>query len=139
MGSNILVIFVKAVTKGSGLKISIITSINLFIILFFRNNTLIPYITLLITMVASAAMVIIDFRLYSILLYVLFAYGSRPNNVRLLILLHSLLVASVLSLPYLIVDVVSFSLALTLAFLIVLGVLSLVYKSIRNTASIPQI
>ncbi len=139
MGSNILVIFVKAVTKSSGLKISVIASINLLIILLFRNNALIPYLSLLLTMVASAAIVIVDFRLQSILLYVLFSYGLRPNSVRLLILLHSLLVASVLSLPYLVVDVVSFSLALTLAFLVVLGMLSLIYKSIRDTASIPQI
>lgn len=139
MGSNILVIFVKAVTKSSGLKISVIASINLLIILLFRNNALIPYLSLLLTMVASAAIVIVDFRLHSILLYVLFSHGLRPNSVRLLILLHSLLVASVLSLPYLVVDVVSFSLALVLAFLVVLGMLSLIYKSIRDTASIPQI
>lgn len=139
MGSNVIVIFVKAVTKGSGLKISLIASINLLVILLFRSNTLIPYITMLLSMVASAAVVVVDFRLHSILLYVLFVYGLRPNSVRLLILLYSLLVASVLSLPYLAVDVISFPLALTLTFFIVLGALSLIYKGIRDTASIPQI
>ncbi|MEM1604055.1 MAG: hypothetical protein QXL29_05185 [Zestosphaera sp.] len=139
MGSNVFVIFIKTVTKGSGLKISVIISINLLVILFFRSNALIPYFTMLLSMAASAAVVIVDSRLHSILLYVLFVYGLRPNSVRLLILLYSLLVASVLSLPYLAVDVLSFSLALTLTFFIVLTTLSLIYKRVRDTATIPQI
>ncbi|MEM0025489.1 MAG: hypothetical protein QXV93_01325 [Zestosphaera sp.] len=139
MGSNVFVIFIKTVTKGSGLKISVIISINLLVILFFRSNALIPYFTMLLSMAASAAVVIVDSRLHSILLYVLFVYGLRPNSVRLLILLYSLLVASVLSLPYLAVDVLSFSLALTLTFFIVLTTLSLIYKRVRDTAAIPQI
>ncbi|MEM4823432.1 MAG: hypothetical protein QXV31_00125 [Zestosphaera sp.] len=139
MGSNVFVIFIKTVTKGSGLKISVIISINLLVILFFRSNALIPYFTMLLSMAASAAVVIVDSRLHSILLYVLFVYGLRPNSVRLLILLYSLLVASVLSLPYLAVDVLSFSLSLTLTFFIVLTTLSLIYKRVRDTAAIPQI
>lgn len=139
MGSSILVIFVKAVNKGSGLKISIIASTNLLVILLFRNNVLIPYFTMLLSMVASAAVIIIDFRLHSILLYVLFVYGLRPNNVKLLVSLYSLLVACVLSLPYLTINVISFSLALALTFSIALSTLSLIYRNIRNTASIPQI
>lgn len=139
MGSNVIVIFIKLITKGSGLKISAIASINLLVILLFRSNTLIPYITMLLSAAASAAVVVVDFRLHAILLYVLFVYGLRPNGVRLLILLYSLLVASVLSLPYLTVDLISFSLALTLTFLIVLGTLSLICKSIRDAASVPQI
>ncbi|MEM4427393.1 MAG: hypothetical protein QW036_01425 [Zestosphaera sp.] len=139
MGSNVFVIFIKTVTKGSGLKISVIISINLLVILFFRSNALIPYFTMLLSMAASAAVVIVDSRLHSILLYVLFVYGLRPNSVRLLILLYSLLVTSVLSLPYLAVDVLSFSLALTLTFFIVLTTLSLIYKRVRDTAAIPQI
>jgi len=139
LGSNVFVIFIKTVTKGSGLKISVIISINLLVILFFRSNALIPYFTMLLSMAASAAVVIVDSRLHSILLYVLFVYGLRPNSVRLLILLYSLLVASVLSLPYLAVDVLSFSLALTLTFFIVLTTLSLIYKRVRDTAAIPQI
>ncbi len=132
MGSNILVIFVKVVTRGSGLKVSVIVSINLLIILLFRNNPLTPYLTMLLSMVASAAIIIIDFRLHSILLYVLYVYGSRPNSVRILMSLHSLLIASILSLPYLVIDLVSFSSTLMLTFFIALSTLSLIYKNIRG-------
>jgi len=132
LGSNILVIFVKVVTRGSGLKVSVIVSINLLIILLFRNNPLTPYLTMLLSMVASAAIIIIDFRLHSILLYVLYVYGSRPNSVRILMSLHSLLIASILSLPYLVIDLVSFSSTLMLTFFIALSTLSLIYKNIRG-------
>jgi len=126
------VIFVKVVTRGSGLKVSVIVSINLLIILLFRNNPLTPYLTMLLSMVASAAIIIIDFRLHSILLYVLYVYGSRPNSVRILMSLHSLLIASILSLPYLVIDLVSFSSTLMLTFFIALSTLSLIYKNIRG-------
>lgn len=136
MGSNILMIFVKVVTRGSGLKVSAIVSINLLVILLFRNNALTPYLTMLLSMVASAAIIIIDFRLHSLLLYVLHVYGSRPNTVRILISLYSLLIASILSLPYLAIDLMSFSSALTSTFLIALSTLSLIYKNVRGGTSI---
>jgi uncharacterized membrane protein len=87
-------------------------------------------------MVASAAIIIIDFRLHSLLLYVLYVYGSRPNTVRILISLYSLLIASILSLPYLAIDLMSFSSALTSTFLIALSTLSLIYKNVRGGTSI---
>lgn len=136
MGSNILMIFVKVVTRGSGLKVSAVVSINLLVILLFRNNALTPYLTMLLSMVASAAIIIIDFRLHSLLLYVLYVYGSRPNTVRILISLYSLLIASILSLPYLAIDLMSFSTALTSTFLIALSTLSLIYKNVRGGTSI---
>ncbi len=136
MGSNILMIFVKVVTRGSGLKVSAVVSINLLVILLFRNNALTPYLTTLLSMVASAAIIIIDFRLHSLLLYVLYVYGSRPNTVRILISLYSLLIASILSLPYLAIDLMSFSSALTSTFLIALSTLSLIYKNVRGGTSI---
>jgi len=136
LGSNILMIFVKVVTRGSGLKVSAIVSINLLVILLFRNNALTPYLTMLLSMVASAAIIIIDFRLHSLLLYVLHVYGSRPNTVRILISLYSLLIASILSLPYLAIDLMSFSSALTSTFLIALSTLSLIYKNVRGGTSI---
>ncbi|MCC6032805.1 MAG: hypothetical protein LM561_01835 [Desulfurococcaceae archaeon] len=136
MGSNILMIFVKVVTRGSGLKVSAVVSINLLVILLFRNNALTPYLTMLLSMVASAAIIIIDFRLHSLLLYVLYVYGSRPNTVRILISLYSLLIASILSLPYLAIDLMSFSSALTSTFLIALSTLSLIYKNVRGGTSI---
>lgn len=136
MGSNILMIFVKVVTRGSGLKVSAVVSINLLVILLFRNNALTPYLTMLLSMVASAAIIIIDFRLHSLLLYVLYVYGSRPNTVRILISLYSLLIASILSLPYLAIDLMSFSSALTSTFLIALSTLSLIYKNVRGGISI---
>ena len=136
MGSNILMIFVKVVTRGSGLKVSAVVSINLLVILLFRNNALTPYLTMLLSMVASAAIIIIDFRLHSLLLYVLYVYGSRPNTVRILISLYSLLIASILSLPYLPIDLMSFSSALTSTFLIALSTLSLIYKNVRGGTSI---
>jgi hypothetical protein len=129
-------IFVKVVTRGSGLKVSAIVSINLLVILLFRNNALTPYLTMLLSMVASAAIIIIDFRLHSLLLYVLHVYGSRPNTVRILISLYSLLIASILSLPYLAIDLMSFSSALTSTFLIALSTLSLIYKNVRGGTSI---
>jgi hypothetical protein len=136
LGSNILMIFVKVVTRGSGLKVSAVVSINLLVILLFRNNALTPYLTMLLSMVASAAIIIIDFRLHSLLLYVLYVYGSRPNTVRILISLYSLLIASILSLPYLAIDLMSFSSALTSTFLIALSTLSLIYKNVREGTSI---
>jgi hypothetical protein len=136
LGSNILMIFVKVVTRGSGLKVSAVVSINLLVILLFRNNALTPYLTMLLSMVASAAIIIIDFRLHSLLLYVLYVYGSRPNTVRILISLYSLLIASILSLPYLAIDLMSFSSALTSTFLIALSTLSLIYKNVRGGTSI---
>jgi hypothetical protein len=136
LGSNILMIFVKVVTRGSGLKVSAVVSINLLVILLFRNNALTPYLTTLLSMVASAAIIIIDFRLHSLLLYVLYVYGSRPNTVRILISLYSLLIASILSLPYLAIDLMSFSSALTSTFLIALSTLSLIYKNVRGGTSI---
>lgn len=136
MGSNILMILVKVVTRGSGLKVSAVVSINLLVILLFRNNALTPYLTMLLSMVASAAIIIIDFRLHSLLLYVLYVYGSRPNTVRILISLYSLLIASILSLPYLAIDLMSFSSALTSTFLIALSTLSLIYKNVRGGTSI---
>jgi len=136
LGSNILMIFVKVVTRGSGLKVSAVVSINLLVILLFRNNALTPYLTMLLSMVASAAIIIIDFRLHSLLLYVLYVYGSRPNTVRILISLYSLLIASILSLPYLAIDLMSFSTALTSTFLIALSTLSLIYKNVRGGTSI---
>ncbi len=136
MGSNILMIFVKVISRGSGLKVSVIVSINLLVILLFRNNALTPYLTMLLSMVASAAIIIIDFRLHSILLYVLYVYGSRPNTVRALISLYSLLIASILSLPYLVIDLMSFSSTLTSTFLIALSTLSLIYKNVRGGALI---
>ncbi len=136
MGSNILMIFVKVVARGSGLKVSAIVSINLLVILLFRNNALTPYLIMLLSMVASAAIIIIDFRLHSILLYVLYVYGSRPNTVRALISLYSLLIASILSLPYLVIDLMSFSSTLTSTFLIALSTLSLIYKNVRGSALI---
>ena len=136
MGSNILMIFVKVVARGSGLKVSAIVSINLLVILLFRNNALTPYLAMLLSMVASAAIIIIDFRLHSILLYVLYVYGSRPNTVRALISLYSLLIASILSLPYLVIDLMSFSSTLTSTFLIALSTLSLIYKNVRGGALI---
>ncbi|MGC8975433.1 MAG: hypothetical protein ACP5KB_04465 [Thermoprotei archaeon] len=139
MGSNILVIFAKTITRSSGLKISAIASINILVILFLRSNALIPYVAMLLSVVASASAIIVDFRLHSILLYVLFVYGLRPGNVRLLISLYSLLVAIVLSLPYLMIDLVSFSLSLSMTFLTALSILSLIYRSIKNTAYVPQI
>jgi uncharacterized membrane protein len=129
-------IFVKVVTRGSGLKVSAVVSINLLVILLFRNNALTPYLTMLLSMVASAAIIIIDFRLHSLLLYVLYVYGSRPNTVRILISLYSLLIASILSLPYLAIDLMSFSSALTSTFLIALSTLSLIYKNVRGGTSI---
>jgi hypothetical protein len=129
-------IFVKVVTRGSGLKVSAVVSINLLVILLFRNNALTPYLTMLLSMVASAAIIIIDFRLHSLLLYVLYVYGSRPNTVRILISLYSLLIASILSLPYLAIDLMSFSSALTSTFLIALSTLSLIYKNVREGTSI---
>lgn len=139
MGSNVLVIFAKTVTRSSGLKVSGIVSINLLVILFFRSNALIPYVAMLLSVAASASAIIVDFRLHSILLYVLFVYGLRPGSVRLLISLYSLLIASMLSLPYLIVNLVSFSLSLTTTFLTALSTLSLIHKNIKDTASVPQI
>jgi len=136
LGSNILMIFVKVVARGSGLKVSAIVSINLLVILLFRNNALTPYLIMLLSMVASAAIIIIDFRLHSILLYVLYVYGSRPNTVRALISLYSLLIASILSLPYLVIDLMSFSSTLTSTFLIALSTLSLIYKNVRGSALI---
>jgi uncharacterized membrane protein len=129
-------ILVKVVTRGSGLKVSAVVSINLLVILLFRNNALTPYLTMLLSMVASAAIIIIDFRLHSLLLYVLYVYGSRPNTVRILISLYSLLIASILSLPYLAIDLMSFSSALTSTFLIALSTLSLIYKNVRGGTSI---
>jgi len=129
-------IFVKVVARGSGLKVSAIVSINLLVILLFRNNALTPYLIMLLSMVASAAIIIIDFRLHSILLYVLYVYGSRPNTVRALISLYSLLIASILSLPYLVIDLMSFSSTLTSTFLIALSTLSLIYKNVRGSALI---
>jgi len=129
-------IFVKVVARGSGLKVSAIVSINLLVILLFRNNALTPYLAMLLSMVASAAIIIIDFRLHSILLYVLYVYGSRPNTVRALISLYSLLIASILSLPYLVIDLMSFSSTLTSTFLIALSTLSLIYKNVRGGALI---
>ena len=139
MGSNTFLIFAKTVTKASGPKISGIVSINLLVVLLFRNNPLIPNVAMLLSIVASASAMIVDFRLHSILLYVLFVHGSRPSNVRTLILLYSILVATILSLPYLVIDLLSFSTTLTLTFFTALLVLSLIYKSIRDTASTPQI
>ncbi len=139
MGSGIPLILSRVISRGSGLKVSVVTTINVSLTLIFRSNALVPYVALALSTTASIASVIVDFGFHSMITYVLLIHGSRPNHIKTYIALHSLLTAVVLSLPYVMLGFGSFLTALALTSIAASLTLGLTYRVVRKSASVPQI
>ncbi|MEM2020729.1 MAG: hypothetical protein QXP80_00685 [Zestosphaera sp.] len=139
MGNGIPLILSRVVSRGSGFKVSVVTTINVSLTLIFRSNALVPYVALALSTIASIASVIVDFGFHSTVTYVLLIHGSRPNHIKTYIALHSLLTAGVLSLPYVMLGFRLFLTALALTSVVSLLALSLTYRVVKKSASVPQI
>lgn len=134
MGGNVLLIFGRVAGRSSGVRVSAVTALNILFILAFRSNVTVQYAVLTLSVIASVAAVIVDFRLHTSVLHALFIHGLRPGQVRAFLSLYSLLVAGLLSLPYLAVGSALLLTALPLTFTSTLAALSITYRTVKTAA-----
>lgn len=134
MGSNLLLIFGRVAGRSSGVRVSAVTALNTLFVLVFRSNVAIQYVVLALSVVASVAAVVVDSRLHTSVLHTLFIHGLRPGQVRAFLSLYSLLIAGLLSLPYVAVGPALFLTALLITFTSALAALSITYKTVKTTA-----
>ncbi|MEM2075424.1 MAG: hypothetical protein QW705_05160 [Zestosphaera sp.] len=131
MGGDILLIFSRVAGRSSGIKVSAVTALNILLLLTFRSNVAVQYAVLSLSVIASVAAVVVDFRIHTSVLYVLFIHGLRPGQVKALLSLYSLLVAGLISTPYIMAGPIIALSALTLTFTATLATLNLTYRSVR--------
>ncbi|MEM0014951.1 MAG: hypothetical protein QXS42_06970 [Zestosphaera sp.] len=131
MGGDILLIFSRVAGRSSGVKVSAVTALNILLLLTFRSSVAVQYAVLSLSVIASVAAVVVDFRIHASVLYVLFIHGLRPGQVKALLSLYSLLVAGLISTPYIMAGPIIALSALTLTFTATLATLNLTYRSVR--------
>lgn len=139
MGIYVLTLVKKLIVKSVGVKTCLAVAVNLALLLLVSNSPFIAFLTLALISVASLASVFIDFKLHASTIYVLYMCGSKPKDIRLLLLLISFINSTLLSIPYVIFldaySPIAFLIALTAFF----TSLNYIYIRIRSSASIPQI
>ncbi len=139
MGTYVLTLVKKLIVKSLGIKISLVVAANLTLLLIVSNSFFTASLTLALVSMASLASLFIDFKLHSSTFYALYLCGSRPKDMRLLMLMISLINSVFFSIPYMFsINVYGF-IAFLIATITSFTFFNYIYIKTRSSSFIPHI
>lgn len=116
MGIQVTLVALKLLVRGKGLRVSLVTAASLSVLVWLSIDTVPEYLLLAVSVPSITSIVLVDSRGYNSAFYALNVVGATPRHMMLLMIILSLSLGILISLPYVIMGIQYFLTALLMSF-----------------------